>query len=99
MLNLNPNSKTPPSYEQILSEIRGLRSELKDDIRELKNEMRGMKEDIRDLRNELKETKHELNGRIDRVENEIRSSMRHAHIMTGSVVGIALAVIYFVFTH
>jgi len=97
MLNLNPNSKTtPPSYEQmILSEIRGL-----------KDNMRELKDDMRDLRTELRNTKQELNDRIDRVEtridkfdNEIRSAMRHSQIMAASVVGIALAVVYFIFTH
>ena len=40
-----------------------------------------------------------FNGRMNKLENEVRNSTRHTQIMTASVVGIALAVIYFVFTH
>lgn len=48
---------------------------------------------------DLKEGQREFNERMDRFENELRNVTRHSQIMTASVVGIALAVIYFVFTH
>ncbi|MBR1806337.1 MAG: hypothetical protein IJ774_08140 [Selenomonadaceae bacterium] len=40
-----------------------------------------------------------FNARMNKLENEVRGSSRHTQIMTATVVGIALAVIYFVFTH
>lgn len=43
---------------------------------------------LNDIKDELRE-----------VKNELRNVTRHSQIMTASVVGIALAVIYFVFTH
>ena len=44
-------------------------------------------------------TRQELSNRIGSLENEVRNSVRHTQIMTATVVGVALAVIYFVFTH
>ena len=59
-----------------------------------------------ELRQEIKEVRRELNERIDRLENrmdrfdtELRNVARHSQMMTASVIGIALAVIYFVCTH
>ena len=54
-----------------------------------------IKEDLRKLDNRI----DKLENRMDRFENELRNVTRHSQIMTASVVGIALAVIYFVFTH
>ena len=69
-----------------------------------------IREDIRDLRGEIKDVRNELNGRMDKLEDtltgrmdkleiEMRSTARHSQIMAGSVVAIALGVLYFVFTH
>ena len=78
-------------------------NDLKEGQRELKAELQTTK---RELKAELQTTKLELNDRMDRIEtrmdrieNEMRSVGRHSQIMTASVVGIALAVVYFVFTH
>ena len=102
MVNLNTNSKmTPPlSYEQmILSEIRGL----KDDIRELRNELKETKCELNGRMDKfdgrMDRLKDNFNGRMNKLENEVRNSSRHTQIMTVTVVGIVLAVIYFVFTH
>ena len=72
-------------------------------------QLREIREDIRDVRGEIKDVRKELNDRMDKlednfnsrmgkVENEVRSAMRHSQIMAGSVVAIALGVLYFVFT-
>ena len=73
-------------------------------------QLREIREDIRDLRGEIKDVRKELNGRMDKLEdtlngrmdkleNEVRSTARHSQIMAGSVIAIALGVLYFVFTH
>lgn len=53
-----------------------------------------IKEDLRKIDNRI----DKLENRMDRFENELRNVTRHSQIMTSSFVGIALAVIYFVFT-
>lgn len=79
-------------------------------LREIREDIRDLRGEIKDVRNEMKETKRELNARMDKledtlnarmgkVENEVRSAMRHSQIMAGSVVAIALGVLYFLFTH
>lgn len=57
--------------------------------------------EIRQLRGEVKDTRAELGNRMDKLETrmqhletEMRSSIRHSQILTVSVVGIAIAVIY-----
>ena len=54
--------------------------------------------DLKEGQRELKDGQRDINARIDKLENELRNVARHSQIMTASVVGIALAVIYFVFT-
>ena len=79
-------------------------------LKEIREDMRDLRGEIKDVRNELKETKRELNGRMDKLEdnlnsrmdkleNEVRATSRHSQIMAGSVIAIALGVLYFVFTH
>ena len=79
-------------------------------LREIREDIRDLRGEIKDVRNELKDTKRELNarmdkledtlnGRMDKLENEVRSTARHSQIMAGSVIAIALGVLYFVFTH
>lgn len=78
-------------------------------LREIREDIRDVRGEIKDLRNEIKDVRKELNDRMDKlednfnsrmgkVENEVRSAMRHSQIMAGSVVAIALGVLYFVFT-
>ncbi|MBR3746453.1 MAG: hypothetical protein IKP64_01995 [Selenomonadaceae bacterium] len=55
--------------------------------------------DLKDGQRDLKDGQRDLNARIDKLENELCNVSRHSQIMTTSVVGIALAVVYFVFTH
>lgn len=68
-------------------------------LREIREDIRDLRGEMKDLRNEMKDTKRELNARMDRLENEMRSMSRHSQIMAGSVIAIALGVLYFVFTH
>ena len=61
-----------------------------------------IKEDLRELEDnqrEIKRSINRLNARIDKIESEFRDANRHQQLMTVSFTGIALAVIYFVFTH
>ena len=97
----------------ILMQLREIREDMRDvrgEIKDLRNEIKDVRGEIKEIRNELKETKRELNARMDRledtlsahvgkVENEVRSTARHSQIMAGSVIAIALGVLYFVFTH
>ncbi len=83
---------TPRQREKISSFSRNdLILERLDDIKE---DLRKIDARIDKLDNRI----DKLENRMDRFENELRSVTRHSQIMTSSVVGIALAVIYFVFT-
>ena len=73
--------------------------EIREDIRDLRGEIKDLRGEIKDVRNEIKDVRNELNGRMDKLENEMRSTARHSQIMAGSVTAIALGVLYFVFTH
>ncbi|MBQ3452402.1 MAG: hypothetical protein IJG32_09065 [Selenomonadaceae bacterium] len=68
-------------------------------LREIREDIRDLRGDIKDVRNEIKDVRKELNGRMDKLENEVRATSRHSQIMAGSVIAIALGVLYFVFTH
>ena len=68
-------------------------------LREIREDIRDLRGEIKDLRGEIKDVRNELNGRMDKLENEMRSTARHSQIMAGSVTAIALGVLYFVFTH
>ena len=73
--------------------------DLKDGQRELDARIDKLDEKIDKLDEKIDTTRKELSNRIGSLENEVRNSTRHTQIMTASVVGVALAVIYFVFTH
>ena len=73
--------------------------EIREDIRDLRGEIKDLRGEIKDVRDEIKDVRKELNGRMDKLENEVRSTARHSQIMAGSVIAIALGVLYFVFTH
>lgn len=76
-------------------------------------QLRDLKDSIKDLHVEIKETRRELNARMDKLENrverledklddvkkEMRSTVRHGQIMVGTVIAIALGVLYFIATH
>lgn len=87
MANGNQAKKTVRLFDRD-ELILGRLDDIKESQRELKNEMR-----------ELKNEMNRLNDRMSNLENEVRNSSRHSQMMAASVVGIALAVIYFVFTH
>ncbi len=73
--------------------------EIREDIRDLRGEIKDLRGEIKDVRDEIKDVRKELNGRMDKLENEVRATSRHSQIMAGSVIAIALGVLYFVFTH
>ena len=90
----------------VRGEIKDLRSEIKDvrdEIKDLRGEIKDVRDEIKDVRKELNgrmdKLEDTLNGRMDKLENEVRSTARHSQIMAGSVIAIALGVLYFVFTH
>ena len=74
-------------------------------------QLRDLKENQRELKTELKDIRREVNARIDKQEEKIEqlsskidalsskidSSSNHGNIMTASVVGIALGVLYSIF--
>lgn len=59
----------------------------------------GRLDDLKDEMRELKTEMREINARADKLESEVHNSSRHSRMMSANVVGIALAVFYFVFTH
>ena len=110
--NQNQNPKVIPfgRDDLILERLKDLRDgqrELKTELqttkRELKTELQTTKRELNARMDKLDarvdRLENNFNDRFDKIENEIRNSTRHGHIMTASVVGIALAVIYFVATH
>lgn len=102
MLNTKPKSAEQITvYDVILSELRDLKEgmrEVRKELKETRAELNGRMDKIETRMDKFDEkidtTRQELNGRMDKLENEIRSSTRHSQILTVSVVGIALAVIY-----
>ena len=83
-------SETLTVYDVILNELRGL----KDEVHNLRSTVNETRQEIKDTRRELNDTRRELNDRMNHIETEMRSSMRHAQILVVSIVGIAIAVIY-----
>ena len=61
-------------------------------------QLREIREDIRDMRGEIQDVRNKFNDRMDNVKSE-SSTARHNQIVAGSVIAIALGVLYFVFTH
>ncbi len=88
MFNPKISEKTLSYNDLILERLK----DIKDGQRELKTELQTTKR-------ELNERMDKLDGRMTGIENELRNVARHSQIMTASVVGIALAVVYFIFTH
>lgn len=72
--------------------------EIREDIRDVRGEIKDLRNEIKDVRGEITDVRKELNARMDKLENEVRSTARHSQIMAVSVVAIALGVLYFVFT-
>ena len=68
-------------------------------LKDIKEGQRELNTRIDKLAARMDRLEDNFNGRMNKLENEVRNSSRHTQIMTASVVGIALAVIYFVFTH
>lgn len=68
-------------------------------LKDIKDGQRELKVELQTTKRELNERMDKLDGRMTGIENELRNVARHSQIMTASVVGIALAVVYFIFTH
>lgn len=67
----------------------------------LERSIEHVRERVKAVSDEVKDVRKEFNGRMDNLEaeirdvrNEMRSSIRHGQIITASVIGIALAVLY-----
>ena len=56
----------------------------------LERSIEHVREQVKDVREQVKEVRAEIRD----VRNEMRSSIRHGQIITASVIGIALAVVY-----
>ena len=68
-------------------------------LKDLKEGQRELNARMDKLDARIDKLEDNFNGRMNKLENEVRNSTRHTQIMTVSFTGIALAVIYFVFTH
>ena len=105
MANQNQNQNQSPKIisfsrdDLILERLQ----DIKDGQRELKTELQTTKRELNARMDKIDarvdRLENNFNERMNKIESEIRNSTRHGQIMTASVVGIALAVIYFVFTH
>ena len=69
-------------------------------------QLKAIREGQRDLRQEINERMNRLETRMDRLEEKMErlsnrqdNTLNHGNIMTASVVGVALSVIYFILTH
>lgn len=84
-----------------LKDLREAIRDLKDGQKELHEEIKEVRAEIKDVRTEIKEVRTELNGRCDKIEgdikdirNEMRAMLRHSQILTASVAGLAIAIIF-----
>lgn len=72
--------------ELILQKLDGLERS----IEHVRERVKAVSDEIKDVRAEIKDVRAEIRD----VRTEMRSSIRHGQIITVSVIGIALAVLY-----
>lgn len=76
--------------ELILAKLEGLERS----IEHVREQVKTVREDVKTFREEIRAEIGDVRAEIRDVRNEMRSSIRHGQIITASVIGIALAVVY-----
>ena len=76
------------------NEVRDTRQELGQRMDRIEKRMDKLEEKIDKLDDKIETVRKEINTNINELRKDIQTSSNHGNIMTASVVGIALAVIY-----
>ena len=86
----------------ILIQIKDMRENLKDTRKELSERMNRLENRMDKLEAKLEKQDEKIDrlaDKIDELRRDLTGGTNHNQVMTGSIVAIALGVIYFVFTH
>ena len=98
-LNGKSQTRERPTYTEILWEqLHDTKNEVKETRKELNQRMDRLEHRIDRLEEELKSTRQELNANINDLRKVMQSSTNHGQIATISTVGIALGVLYSIFS-
>ena len=87
------------NVRDLRAEVKEIRAEVKEVRRELNGRMDKIEEEIKDVRQELNGRMDRLEGKMEKLSSRQDNTLNHGNIMTASVVGVALSVIYFILTH
>ena len=86
----------------ILIQIKDMRENLKDTRKELSERMNRLENRMDKLEAKLEKQDEKIDrlaDKIDELRRDLTGGTNHNQVMTGSIVAIALGVLYFVFTH
>ena len=86
----------------ILIQVKDMRENLKDTRKELSERMNRLENRMDKLEAKLEKQDEKIDrlaDKIDTLRRDLTGGTNHNQVMTGSIVAIALGVIYFVFTH
>ena len=76
---------------EAMRDLKDGQKELRQEIKEVRKELHGRCDKIEE---EIRDVRTELHGRCDKIENEMRNMIRHSQILTASVFGLIVAVIF-----
>lgn len=98
-INGKSQTRERPTYTEMLWEqLQDTKAEVKDTRKELNQRMDRLEHRMDRLEEELKSTRQELNANINDLRKVMQSSTNHGQIATISTVGIALGVLYSIFS-
>ncbi len=98
-INGKSQTRERPTYTEMLWEqLQDTKAEVKDTRKELNQRMDRLEHRMDRLEEELKSTRQELNANINDLRKVMQSSTKHGQIATISTVGIALGVLYSIFS-
>ena len=86
----------------ILIQVKDMRENLKDTRKELSERMNRIEVRMDKLEAKLEKQDEKIDrlaDKIDTLRRDLTGGTNHNQVMTGSIVAIALGVLYFVFTH
>lgn len=71
--------------------------DLKEEFRDTRKELNARMDRLENRQDKLEDKIDKLSDKIDKLADKIDSSNKHGNIMTASVIGIALGVLYVIF--
>lgn len=80
--------------KDLKSEVREARQELSQRMDRIEKRMDKLEEKIEKLDDKIEVIRREINTNINELRKDIQTSSNHGNIMTATVIGIALAVVY-----